>query len=477
MARVLAVDDDPRLLKALEMLIADAGHEPATSTSAEEGIQRAHDWRPGVVLLDLQLPGLSGIEAMAGFRDVLGPVPIVIMTGASSMESAVEAARLGAWEYLTKPVDPAHLIQLIDKAITDGAEPHPAGSTGEDAPVAPWVMIGQSTAMQQIYRLIGQVSATDSTVLLRGESGTGKELVAHAIHRFSARSTGPMVVVNCVAIPETLLETELFGHERGAFTGAVQRRVGRFERAQGGTIFLDEIGDLPLGLQSKLLRMLQNRTFERVGGTETLRSDARIIAATNRDLESAMRLGKFRDDLFHRLNVVTITLPPLREHREDVPELVRHFLSHHSRHLGTAPANLAADAIAPLLEYGWPGNVRELEHCIERALIFSRGYAIGPDEIRKALQVTASHGRGATTLAEAVDSYLRAILSAPEPEAFHKLTEAFEALVLREAMRQTGGSQAAAARLLGLPRPTLHAKLQRHGIRSLGRNDSTESGG
>ena len=318
--------------------------------------------------------------------------------------------------------------------------------------------------MQQVYKAVGRLAATDTTVLIRGESGTGKELVAQAIHRHSRRRAGPLVVVDCIAVPETLLESELFGHERGAFTGASGRRLGKFEQADGGTLLLDEIGDLPLALQGKLLRVLQEHSFTRVGGNEPRRVDVRVLAATNRDLERGLAEGWFREDLYHRLDVLTIQLPPLRERREDIPALAAQFLARAAEAAGREVPALAAEALEELGAHPWPGNVRELEHCLQRAVIWS-GDRIQREDVRRALEV---RGEPAASTADEED-LLRAVVQRhlarhAGAAAHERLLECVDRQLVMEALRQTRGNQSRAARLLGLPRPTLHAHIQRHGI-------------
>jgi transcriptional regulator with GAF, ATPase, and Fis domain len=318
--------------------------------------------------------------------------------------------------------------------------------------------------MQEVYKTIGRVAATDATVLIRGETGTGKELVARAVYQHSRRSQAPLLVVNCTAIPETLLESELFGYEKGAFTGAVTRRIGKFEQAHLGTLFLDEVGDMPLSTQAKILRFLQERTFERLGSSQTLRADVRLLAATNRDLEQAMAEGLFREDLYHRLNVVTIQLPPLRERRQDIPRLIDYFLERLSRPLGIDRPPLSAQALEVLGNHPWPGNVRELEHCLQRVLIFTRGHAVQADDVQSALEREAE-----ALLAAPDEDDLRAFVrqylhSGAGPDLHGQFMDLADKLLVAEALRQTSGNQTRAARLLGLTRPTLQAKMQKYGI-------------
>jgi len=334
----------------------------------------------------------------------------------------------------------------------------------QHAPPAGDAMIGRSAAMQEVYKAIGRVAPADATVLIRGESGTGKELVARAIYQHSRRSGRPFQVVNCVAIPETLLEGELFGHEPGAFTGAKGRRIGKFEQADGGTIFLDEIGDVSPGIQAKILRVLQERSFQRLGGNDTIRVDVRVLAATNRNVERALAEGTFRQDLYHRLNVVSIHIPPLRDRREDIPVLVDYFLERFARELGIAKPPLADEALELLAKHAWPGNVRELEHAIQRAMIFTHGYPIQPSHLSLTPQAadqapgSSGHSFDLGRLEELVRGYLDSRSGAG---AYEQFVENVERALMAEALRRTHGNQSHAARILGLPRPTLHAKMQK----------------
>ncbi|HQG48150.1 MAG TPA: sigma-54 dependent transcriptional regulator, partial [Sedimentisphaerales bacterium] len=327
MSKILVVDDEPTMLAAFEEILGGLEHEVVTARRAETAIEQLQDAPADLVILDIQLPGMSGLEALRRIKQEQPKLPVVVITGQGTMSTAIEATRLGAFDYQLKPIEPDELLATIEKALAGvrlmrgqvavGTEK--VATTGE-------AIVGQSLAMQEVYKAIGRVAHTEAAVLIRGESGTGKELVARAIYQHSLRAAKPLIVVNCAAIPETLLESELFGHERGAFTGAVGERIGKFQQGDQGTLFLDEIGDMPLAVQAKILRVLQDKTFQRVGGDETIRSNVRVLAATNRNLEKAIAEGRFREDLFHRLNVFTIHLPPLRDRREDIPHLVDYFL-------------------------------------------------------------------------------------------------------------------------------------------------------
>jgi nitrogen regulation protein NR(I) len=468
MSRILVVDDEANVLLAFEEILGELGHEVITARRAEAALECLQSESFDLVILDIRLPGMDGLEALRRIRAARDSLPVIVMTGQGTMETAVEATKRGAFDYHLKPFDPAEMLRTVDRAlasvqlmrghVTLGREP--AAAAGD-------TIIGHSPAMQEVFKTIGRVAQTAATVLINGESGTGKELVARAVYCHSDRSRAPLMVVNCVAIPETLLESELFGHEKGAYTGAVARRIGKFEQADGGTLFLDEIGDIPLGIQGKILRVLQEKSFQRLGSNETVTSDVRVLAATNRDLEKAVREGAFREDLYHRLNVVRIHVPALRERPEDITELVDYFLERFARELATHKPPLAAEAMDALRRYSWPGNVRELEHCLYRAMIFTRGHSIQAADLRLPEdQDAATTGRAASrgSLVELVEAHLDAHRG---PGGWDALVEEVERLLLVDAMRRTHGNQSQAARLLGLARPTLHAKLQKYGLHAM----------
>jgi nitrogen regulation protein NR(I) len=465
MSRILVVDDDRTVAGAFRDVLAELGHEVYLATSAEEAFRELHAREMDLVILDVCLPGMNGLDALKRIKDERRKLPVIIMTGRGTMETAVEATKLGAFEYHLKPLEPDEILLSVQKAL-DGARlmreqvefGREAATSGSES------IVGHSPVMQELYKAIGRVANTDATVLLRGESGTGKELVARAIYHHSRRREAPMLTVNCAAIPETLLESELFGHEQGAFTGASGRRIGKFEQAAGGTLFLDEIGDAPLSIQPKILRVLQERTFERLGGNEVLQADVRVLSATNRDLEKLIKQGVFREDLYHRLNVVVIRVPPLRERRDDIPDLVAYFLDRFARKLEVERPLLLDEAMRLLMTHAWPGNVRELEHCIHRLVIFFHGLPVAESELRGVLKGQ----EGKESPSEVGDSELRDVirrhLAQPAERAFEQFMHRAERLLLSEALARTGQNQSQAARLLGLPRPTLHAKMYRHGL-------------
>ncbi len=377
-AQVLIVDDEPNMRRTLEILLGEDDRlEVATAASAEKALERLAREPADLVLTDLTMPGMDGLELLRRVRESSPETQVVLMTAYQTVESALAAMRAGAFEYLIKPFAPEELVAIVEAALKQGAQVREtrrlraaleAGRFGD--------LVGTSEAMRRIFHTIERAAETDATVLITGESGTGKGLVARAVHYRSKRADGPFVAVNVAALAPSLAESELFGHERGAFTGAVKTRIGRLEQADGGTLFLDEIGELPPALQTKLLTALQEKTFERVGGSQTLRTDLRVIAATNRDLEKAIADGSFREDLYYRLHVVTIAVPPLRERREDIPLLVEHFLGDLSRKLEGPPKALSAEAREALETYDFPGNVRELANILERASILAEGAEI-----------------------------------------------------------------------------------------------------
>ena len=464
MSRIVVVDDEPSVLAAFQELLGSGGYEVATAQSAETAVAMLKADPCDLVVMDICLSGMDGLEALQQIKRQFPTMPVIVMTGHGTMQTAIEATKLGAFDYHVKPFEPAEMLAAVEKALESARlsrnaviiDPDVSDVTGEDA------IVGRSSGMQQVYMTIGRVASTEATVLVRGESGTGKELVARAIHQHSRRADCPLLVVNCVAIPDTLLESELFGYERGAFTGATGRRIGKFEQADGGTIFLDEIGDMPLGIQAKVLRVLQERCFERLGGSETVRVNVRILAATNRDLEKAIAEGLFRDDLYHRLNVVTVRVPPLRDRREDIPRLVDYFLQRYASELSVEKPRVAPDALGKLHDFSWPGNVRQLAHTVQRALIFTKGHPIQAADL--SLQPNGESARSTTLgLDEQLTALIRDYLDqCREDHALDEFLLKVERQLIVEALSRADGNQTHAARLLGLPRPTLHAKIQKH---------------
>jgi nitrogen regulation protein NR(I) len=464
-AHILLIEDDASLAANLCDVLKEDGFKVTVCHRGDEGLRRACNDECDVVLTDLRLPGLGGLELVRQLHETQSRLPVVLMTAHGTIETAIEATKLGAYDYLQKPFEMPGLISVLHRAV-EASRLMREPVTLPDAPVeSRTALVGTSRAMQDVCKEIGRVATKPVTVLIRGETGTGKELIARAIYQHSPRAKAPFIAINCAAIPENLLESELFGHERGAFTGADQRRIGRFEQANKGTLFLDEIGDLPPNTQVKLLRVLQHQTFQRVGGAETISVDVRIIAATHCNLEAMIREGKFREDLFHRLNMVCLQLPPLRERREDIPLLVQHFLRKYAGDFGVEAPTIASDAVAVLQSDSWPGNVRELENMTRRLLLAARGLSINADAVRQTLAArnaeTAPTGRSFTACAG--DLLARAQKGELQDAHARILAEA-ECEILTQAITLAEGNQAKAARWLGLSRFTLREKLKQLGL-------------
>lgn len=475
--RVLIVEDDESLAKTLEMVLSSEGYEVACLADGAEGLEHALDGDWDVVLTDFRLPGLGGMELLEKLAEAKPNLPAVMMTSHGTSDTAIGATRRGAFDYLLKPFDTDEMLAVLAKAVRSsrsmsrpvalGAEP---SATGGGA-----AMIGGGRAMREVYKEIGLVAETRATVLIRGETGTGKELVARAIYKHSERADGPFIAVNCGAIPENLLESELFGHVKGAFTGADMRRIGRFEQADGGTLFLDEIGDMPAATQVKILRVLQERTIRPLGGSEEIPVDVRVIAATHQNLERLIAAGDFREDLFYRLNTVTITIPPLRERPEDIAALVKYFVAHSSAEMGVPAAKLGAKPMAMLGAHDWPGNVRQLENVVTKLVLQSRGRAVEPSQVDALLGDAVSTGPevevgSADARVLSVLRERRAALAAGDdgPGAYTILVEELEQKLLRAALGLCGGNQSEASRILGVSRVTLKQKMTKFGIAAKG---------
>ena len=466
--RILIIEDDPGIVAALEKELRAEGYEVAASTRGDDGLRQARDQPCDVVLTDLKLPGLSGLELVEQLHAAKPKLPIIMMTAFGTTETAIEATKLGAYDYLLKPFDMGELLDLVAKAVASSrlmSEPLEMGH----ARATQSAIIGNSRAMQAIYKEIGRVAATPVTVLVRGETGTGKELVARAIYQHSKRAGLPFIAVNCAAIPETLLESELFGHERGAYTGAHARRVGRFEQANRGTIFLDEIGDLSLSTQVKLLRVLQEKYIQRVGGNEKIAVDVRVLAATHRDLESAMQERQFREDLFYRLGGVTILLPPLSQRTEDIPELVKYFMQRSGPELGIESPSFQPEAVGFLQTQAWPGNVRELENAVRQSLLLARGYPVSLDH---AQQTYTRMRKPVAASDQTIAGYFTELLTRAQRGEMAglqaRMVEEMERELYSRAIQLAQGNQAKAARWLGVTRTTVREKLTHFGLRPAG---------
>ncbi|HVE51243.1 MAG TPA: nitrogen regulation protein NR(I) [Casimicrobiaceae bacterium] len=458
---VWIVDDDRSIRWVLEKALAREGIAHKTFASAYEVLQALAVSQPQVLVSDIRMPGESGLSLLQKIKERCPHLPVIVMTAYSDLDSAVAAFQGGAFEYLPKPFDVDHAIALIRRATTETPTSAPAAAVQTDAPE----MLGQAPAMQEVFRAIGRLSQSSATVLITGESGTGKELVARALHRHSPRAAGPFVAINTAAIPKELLESELFGHERGAFTGAQAMRRGRFEQAEGGTLFLDEIGDMPPDLQVRLLRVLSDGEYYRVGGHAPLRASVRIIAATHQNLEERVRLGLFREDLLHRLNVVRLRLPPLRERSEDVAPLARFFLQKSAHELAVDPKTLADDALQALAVFAFPGNVRQLENICHWLTVMAPGQRIGvadlPPEVREVQSATAVVESGWLA---ALDRELAQALARGERAVGDRLETEFEKALIRRALAHTAGHRMEAALLLGWGRNTLTRKIQELGL-------------
>jgi len=454
-ASILVIDDVEAVRRSLQEILQAQGYEAETAADGETGLKRLETQAYDLVLTDLALPGVGGMEILEFLGRHRPECPCIIITGFATIKNSVEAMRLGAYDYLTKPVDSQELRLVVARALDHHRlrlenlrlKQELERRFGFDN------IIGASDAILGVFELIRKVADTDSTVLILGESGTGKELIARAIHYNSRRRQGPLIPVNCAAIPEELLESELFGHERGAFTNAVRTRLGRFEQASGGTIFLDEIADMSPGLQVKILRVLQDRSFERIGGVKTIRADIRVIAATNQDLEELVRQGRFREDLYYRLNVIPIRVPPLRERVSDIPLLTRHFLEEFSRRQPhSRPKRLSPAALDCLSRYSWPGNVRELENLMERLIILTETEVLDADQLPERFRPAAT---------------------APRPAAgewpaggvnFTAVVQQFERDLILQALQKSNWVKSQAAQLLHLNRTTLLEKMKRQNI-------------
>jgi nitrogen regulation protein NR(I) len=463
--RILLIEDDPGITITLQRLLTSEGHEVVLEKRGDSGLQRATSESFDVVLTDLKLPGLHGLELVKELHAAKARLPIIVMTAHGTTETAIEATKLGAFEYLVKPFEMPDLLEVVSKALATSrlmSEPVSFGVAGQTRDT----IIGTSRGMQEIYKEIGRAAGKPVNVLICGETGSGKELVARALYQHSDRAKGAFIAINCAAIPETLLESELFGHERGAFTGAETRRIGRFEQAHGGTLFLDEIGDMTLGTQVKLVRVLQERSLQRVGGKETVPVDVRVIAATHRDLQQAIQEKQFREDLFYRLSVVNIRLPALRERREDIPQLVAYFLKKHGEAMGVAAPAIHPEAMNYLESQPWPGNVRELENVVRKVLMLAGDYTINVDHVRAATtRVAASEQSSDQSLRDYAASLLAAAQRGEIERSHGRLLEAAEQEIIRQAIQLTHGNQLQAARLLGISRLTLREKLTQLGLR------------
>jgi two-component system response regulator AtoC len=448
---ILIVDDDRPQREGLQRALADR-YEVLTADEAGRAYSILESKPVDVLLTDLRMPGDDGMKLLRRARSLSNPPVSIMMTAYGSIDNAVEAMKAGAYHYVTKPVNLDELELVIERALNSRRIEAENVNLHEqlDRRFGLENLVGESPAMLQVFDVVQQVAPTRATVLISGETGTGKELVAHAIHNLSPRKSGPFVAVHAAALTTTLLESELFGHEKGAFTGAVERRIGRFEAADGGTLFLDEVSEIDPAMQVKLLRVLEERAFERVGGTKTIQVDVRLVAATNKDLKKLVSEGKFRDDLFYRLSVVTVNLPPLRERRSDVPLLVQAFIRQCSAENGKPVREITAEAVNTLMAYDWPGNVRELRNTIEQMVVLSRGE-------RLTLRDVPATVRGGADLTK---------ISVVRPGTTMTVEEA-ERQLIAQALKETDGNRTRAAQRIGMSRRTLHRKLKKYGLEAL----------
>lgn len=472
MSTILVIDDDRATLHLMRETFNDTDVTVETARTAGEGMQLLAKCQHDLVVLDVMLPDGSGVETFQSIKRLDARLPVIFITAGGTSDTAIEAVKSGAYDYLLKPLDMARVRELVQQALEMRrrmsipvklpGSPFDAEDDVEDR------MIGRSPQILEVYKAIGRVASQDVAVLIRGESGTGKELIARAIYQHSQRSRAPFLAVNCAALPESLLESELFGHEKGSFTGADRQRIGKFEQCSGGTIFLDEVGDMSPLVQGKLLRLLQEQRFERVGGNQTIQTDVRIITATHRDLEAMSNEGTFRADLYYRLNGFTITIPPLRERGDDIVLLIERLFNVYARQLGKDVQGISPDALKLLVEYSWPGNVREMQSAIRRALLQTTGPVLQseslPDEIRTDIKRAAAHstsGNGALgNLERLIDSRLQARTT----DLYAEILSAMETCLLSRVLKVTEGNQSQAARILGITRGSLRNKIHAHNI-------------
>jgi nitrogen regulation protein NR(I) len=461
---ILLIEDDSSLATVIRDALEASDYKVTVAKDGDEGFALARKNSYDALLTDFQMPGQDGLDIVRKLHEEKPHLPVILMTAHHSTDVAIQATRRGAWDYLMKPFPLMTMLQLIERAVEcSRLAARPVAIEREVAEGDS--IIGRSPGMQEVYKEIGRVAAKPVTVLIRGETGTGKELVARALMRFSDRLQKPFVTVNCAAIPETLLESELFGHEKGAFTGADARRIGRFEQADKGTLFLDEIGELSMGTQAKLLRVLQEKTISRVGGRENIEVDVRVIAATHVDLEAAIAAKRFREDLFYRLNVVTLTLPPLRERREDIPSLVQYFLRRHGEALQITHPAVQPEALAYLEKQPWPGNVRQLENVLRKALLNARGYPVGIGDLEKNLGASAgAEPSTSVSWQKFVTDTVEAASRGEIEDAMKILQSKMEEEALRHAIELAEGNQAKAARWLGISLPTMREKLRHYAL-------------
>lgn len=463
-SKILLIEDNASTASSLQKVLQTEGYEVDVAARGDLGLEQACREQYNVVISDMRLPGLGGLELVAQLHNVKPKQPIILITAHGTTETAIQATKLGACDYLMKPFEADELFDLVASAVASSRLMLEPVAMGE-ARMNRSAIIGRSRVMQAIYKEIGRVAATSATVLIRGGTGTGKELIARAIYQHSDRANKPFIAVNCAAIPDTLLESELFGYERGAFTGAQGRRIGRFEQAHGGTIFLDEIGDLNANTQGKLLRVLQEHTIQRLGSETDIPVDVRVLAATHRDLETAIKEREFREDLFYRLSVVTIGLPPLSQRTEDIPELVKYFIHRYGKELGLDSLSIQPEAISFLQNQPWPGNVRELENVVRQALLSARPFGISLEHVQRVLAKTRKPTETPRrTHAAYIADLLNRAQNGDVHDAYSRMIADLEPELFRQAIELTQGNQSKIARWLGVSRMKVREKIHQFGL-------------
>ena len=467
MKRILIVDDEKNVLSSFHKILTQEGYEVSTASSAEEGLSVAQNNAPDLLIMDIKMSGLSGLEAFSRFKEIDSLLPIIIMTAYGTTETAIEAMKLGAFDYVIKPFDVPQMKGLIKKALEASRLMKTRVTYEEKKEFSGDRIVGATAKMQEIYKTIGQIAESDVTVLIQGLSGTGKELIARAIYQHSRRRLKPFLVINAAAIPETLLESELFGYEKGAFTDARERRIGKLEQCNGGTVFLDEIGDMPASIQAKILRVLEDKSFERLGSNKTIKVDVRLITATNRNLEALIKEGKFREDLYYRLNVVMISLPPLRERKEEISLLVEYFISKYSKEFKKHIDKISPEALSILKEQSWPGNIRELENMLKKAMLFAKTNIILPQDLLFTEQSETEDKDLFVQLRQLFGRLVKQEMTTQNGSLYKNIVEEVEKTLIIEALKYSQGNQSQTAKLLGISRPTLSDKIEKLGIKRM----------
>jgi DNA-binding NtrC family response regulator len=471
-ARILVVDDDRSLVESIKEYISNFNYSLDVAQSGQEALARVSTGNYDLVMLDVNLPDFSGMDVLKSLKETNSSLPVLVMTGFISTDAAIEAMKLGAHEFITKPFNLDRVMGIVNRLVKKSPPMRGLATFSVGPKPVEGTIIGKTAEMMEIAKIIGQVAATDASVLILGESGTGKELVARSIYANSLRADKPFLSVNCAALPDTLLESELFGHEKGSFTGAYARKLGKFEQCTAGTIFLDEVADMSLMTQSKVLRVLQEQEFERVGGNQTIKVDVRVIAATNKSLVNMIKENGFRVDLYYRLKVVSIYLPPLRERRADIPVLVDHFVRMYAEHTNRPSLNVSKEAMDGLMKYPWPGNVRELENNVHSAVVMSKGDVLLPEyfpiltgEMEKVeIDLSSIDDDYCKMFSEIIDANFAKIVSISGDHVYQHLNSALEKAMISAALKYTGSNQVKAAELLGVSRNTLRDRIAKYGL-------------